>query len=272
MKSFILLFLALGAAARAQLAVFDPANYVVNAAVQSAQAANHVEVLRQWATELEQLNRQIRQLDDLISTQRRIREIAGDPVGAGAQVTGVLRTLGADELARPYGETLQAVRRVTDAALSLRRTSEGLYRRLDDRTALGATFTRRTELYKPYAAVERQADNLEQVFAQTDARETTLQAELATSVVALRDAPTQADVDKLNVKVAAVNGQLAVLANRRRDESDKLRAQQILNENQATKERHDLWEKQIAEERQSLDAVNAWQRSIRLTPTSYTRP
>jgi ABC-type molybdate transport system permease subunit len=52
----------------------------------------------------------------------------------------------------------------------------------------------------------------------------------------------------------------------------RIMTQQILNENQATKERHDLWEKQIAEERQSLDAVNAWQRSIRLTPTSYTRP
>ena len=57
-----------------------------------------------------------------------------------------------------------------------------------------------------------------------------------------------------------------------RDIADKLRAQQILNENQATKERHDFLEKQIAEERQSLDAVNAWQQSIRLTPTSYARP
>lgn len=269
LPGLILFFLC--AVARAQLAVFDPANYAVNAAVQSAQTANHVEVLRQWAEELEKLNRQIRQLDELIATQRRIRDIAGDPVGASAQVTGVLRTLGADELARSYGETLQAVRRVTDAALSLRRTSEGLYRRLDDRTALGAPFARRIELYRPYAAVERQADNLEQVFTQTDARETALQAEVATSLVALRDAPTQADVDKLNVRVAALNGQLAVLASRRRDESDKLRAQQILNENQATKERHDFLEKQIAEERQSLAAVNAWQQSIRLTPTSYTR-
>lgn len=271
MKLPALLFLVFCTAARAQLAVFDPANYAVNAAVQSAQAANHAEILRQWAEELEKLNRQIRQVDELIATQRRIRDIAGDPVSAGTQVTSVLRILGADEMARSYGETLQEVRRVTDAALSLRRTSEGLYRRLDNRTALGATFTRRTDLYKPYAAVERQADNLEQVFVQTDARETALQVELATSVVALRDAPTQADVDKLSVKVTALNGQLAVLAARRRDESDKLRAQQILNENQATKERHDFLEKQIAEERQSLDAVNAWQQSIRLTPTSYTR-
>ena len=263
-----LLFLFVCAAARAQLAVFDPANYTITAALQSAQAANHVEVLNQWAAELEKLNRQIRQLDDLLATQRRIREIAGDPVGAGVHVAGAL---GAVEFARSYGETMRAVRRLTDAATSLRRTSEGVYRRLDDKTALGATFTRRPELYRPYAAVERQADSLEQVFSETDTREAALQAELASTVVALRDAPTQADVDKLNVKVAALNGQLALLAARRRDEGDKLRAQQILNENQAAKERQDLWEKQIAEERQSLATVNAWQQSIRLTPTNYTR-
>ena len=88
----------------------------------------------------------------------------------------------------------------------------------------------------------------------------------------MRDAQTQADVDKLNVRVAALNGQLALLAARRRDEADKLAAQQIQNENQAAKERQDLLEKQIAEERQTLTAVNAWQQSIRLTPTSYARP
>jgi hypothetical protein len=59
---------------------------------------------------------------------------------------------------------------------------------------------------------------------------------------------------------------------RRRDEADKLAAQQIQNENQAAKERQDLLEKQIAEERQTLTAVNAWQQSIRLTPTSYALP
>ncbi len=268
MRSPFIFALLFASTACAQLAVFDPANYAVNAAVQSATQANHVEVLRQWATQLEKLNQQLRQLDDLIATQRRIRDVAGDPVGAGVHVAGAL---GATELARSYGETMQAVRRLTDAALSLRRTSEGIYRRLDDKTVLGAGFTRRTELYRPYAAVERQADNLEQVFVQTDAREVTLQADLATAVVALRTASTQAEVDKLNGTIAALNGQLATLAAHRRDEADKLRAQQILNENQAEKERHDTLEKQIAEERQSLAEVNAWQQSVRLIPTSYTR-
>lgn len=264
----LLLFVVCAVAARAQLAVFDPANYAVTAALNSAQAANHVEVLNQWAAELEKLNRQIRQLDDLLATQRRIREVAGDPVGAGVHVAGAL---GAEEFARSYGETMRAVRRLSDAATSLRRTSEGVYRRLDDKTALGATFVRRQEFYRPYAAVERQADNLEQVFSDTDSRERALQADLAATTETLRTAATQAEVDKLNVKVAALNGQLALLAARRRDEADKLRGQQILNENQAAKERQDLWEKQIAEERQSLATVNAWQQSIRLTPTTYTR-
>jgi hypothetical protein len=45
----------------------------------------------------------------------------------------------------------------------------------------------------------------------------------------------------------------------RRDEEGKLRAQQILNENQAAKERQDYLEKQLAEERQTLGVVGAWQ-------------
>jgi len=183
-----------------------------------------------------------------------------------------LRGLGADDLARSYGETLQAVRRVTGAAASLRRTAEGIYGQLDDRTVLGRGFVRQETIYRRYSAVERQAENAERVADETQAQTGSLQADLAQSLVALRDAPTQADVDKLNVKVAALNGQLALLAARRRDEADKLAAQQIQNENQAAKERQDLLEKQIAEERQTLTAVNAWQQSIRLTPTSYTRP
>jgi len=31
-------------------------------------------------------------------------------------------------------------------------------------------------------------------------------------------------------------------------------------------------EKQIAEERQTLAIVGAWQQSVKVTPTSYTRP
>ncbi|MBX3738589.1 MAG: hypothetical protein KF715_17980 [Candidatus Didemnitutus sp.] len=269
MISRFLAFLFLTPALFAQWIVHDPGNTAVNSAIQSAQAASHLEVLRQWATQLEGLNRQIRQLEDQLAEQRRIREVIGNPSLAGSQV--VLDRLAPDELARTYGETLQVMRRLADATASLRRTAEGIYGRLDDRTALRQSFERQGSSYLRYATVEQQADQATRVFDETTTRQVALQRDMSETLSALKSATTQAEVDKLNTKVAALNGQLAVMAAQRRDEADKLLAQQIQNENQAAKERQDLLEKQIAEERQSLGVINVWQRSVRVTPDTYTR-
>jgi len=268
MKSF-LLFLAFAAPLCAQWIVNDPVNTAVNSAVQAGQAANHLETMRQWAEQLERLNRQLRQLEEQLAVQQRIRDVIGDPSAAGVGV--VLRDLGAGDLARSYGETLSVARRLADAIESLRRTSDGIYRQLDDRTVLGRAFTRQESLYRRYAAVERQADNLATVQAQTDERAATLQADIAATLEQLRGVGTQAEVDKLNGKLAVLNGQLARVDAQRRDEAEKLRAQQILNENQAAKERQDFLEKQLAEERQTLAVVGAWQEAMKVTPTDYTR-
>lgn len=270
MKYFIAAVLALSAGrAAAQWIVNDPANTAVNSAIQSAQVANHVETLKQWAEQLEKINRQIRQLEDLLATQRRIRDVLGDPAAAGVEV---MRGLGAEDFARTYGETTQAIRRLSDAVNSLRSTADGIYRQLDDRTVLGRSFSRQTRPYLRYAAVDQQAGQAEAVFAATEPRIAGLQQEISDTLRDLRNASTQAEVDKLSAKVNALNGQLALLAARRRDEADRLQSAKILNENQAEKERLDLLEKQIAEEQQTLGVVNAWQSSIKLTPTTYTRP
>lgn len=268
MKHLSLLLLA--GSVHAQWIVNDPVNTAVNSAVQAGQAANHIEVLRQWAAHLEQLNRQLRELEAQLAVQRRIRDVMGDPTAAGAGL--VLRDLGATDLARTYGETLAATRRLANAIDSLRRTSEGIYRQLDDRTALGRDFARQEPLYRRYAAVERQADNLATVHAETGARTVTLQGEVAATTEQLRMAATQAEVDKHSAKLAVLTGQLAHLDAQRRGEADKLLAQQILNDNQAAKERQDLLEKQLAEERHTLSVVGAWQGAIRVAPTNYTRP
>ena len=269
MKHLLLFGLSV-APARAQWIVNDPINTAVNSAVQAGQAANHIEVLRQWAAQLENLNRQLRELQAQLSVQQRIRDVLGDPTAAGVGM--VLRDLGAGDLARTYGETLAASRRLANAIDSLRRTSEGIYRQIDDRTALGRDFNRQEPLYRRYAAVERQADNLAAVHAETGARSIALQGELAATLEQLRGSATQAEVDKHNAKLAVLAGQLAHLDAQRRDEADKLQAQQILNENQAAKERQDFLEKQLAEERQTLAIVGAWQQAVKVVPTSYTRP
>ena len=267
---YVLLFVSLVAPARAQWIVNDPVNTAVNSAVQAGQAANHIEILRQWAAQLEQLNRQLRELESQLAVQRRIRDVMGDPAAAGAGMA--LRDLDASDLARTYGDPLSATRRLANAIDSLRRTSDGIYRQLDDRTALGRDFTRQEPLYRRYAAVESQADNLANVHMETGARSVALQGEIATTLEQLRGASTQAEVDKYNAKLAALAGQLAHLDAQRRDEADKLQAQQILNENQAAKERQDFLEKQMAEERQTLAVVGAWQQTVKVTPTNYARP
>ncbi len=266
----LLLFLLFALSLRAQWIVNDPVNTAVNSAVQAGQAANHLEILRQWTAQFEKLDRQLRQLEDQLAVQRRISDVIGDPQSAGAQI--LLHDLGMNDLARTYGETLQAARRLSSAIASLRRTADGVYREIDDRTVLGREFARNEPLYRRYAVVERQADNLAKVHAATDARAVALQSDLAHTVEQLRNASTQAETDKLNATIAALNGQLAHLDAQRRDEADKLWAAQILNENQAAKERQDLLEKQQAEERDSLAVMNAWQRSLVITPTNYTRP
>ena len=83
MKHFLLLVL-LAASASAQWIVNDPVNTAVNSAVQAGQAANHIEVLRQWAAQLEQLNRQLRELEAQLAVQQRIRDVMGNPTAAGA--------------------------------------------------------------------------------------------------------------------------------------------------------------------------------------------
>lgn len=270
MKRVILILCVATAPVSGQLIVHDPVNTAVATTIKSAQAASHLETLQQWAGQMERLNRQIRQLEDQLIEQRRIREVLGDPTLAGAQL--VLDGLAPEELARSYGETLQAVRRLADATGALRRTAEGIYGELEDVTALQQGFTRQQSAYRRYAAVEAQAEQAAKVHEATGEREAALQADLAASLVALRHAATQAEVDKLSVKIGALHGQIARLAAVRRDEGDKLLALQIQNDNQAAKERQDLLEKQIAEERQTLEIVNDWQRRIQVQPGSYHRP
>lgn len=266
---YVLILLFLATRVCAQWIVNDPVNTAVNSAVQAGQAANHLQILKQWAQQVEQLNRQIRELQDMLEVQQRIKGVLGDPDAAGAGM--VLRELGLKDMARDYGETLDAVRRLASAVESLRRDADGIYRQLDNRTSLGRDFLRDESSYRRFASVERQADNLAAVQAETAVRRKALQSEISSAVAAMKDARTQAEVDKYSVQIAALNGQLAEADRRWLEEAEKLRAQQTLNENQAAKERQDFLEKQVAEERQSLAVAGAWQESLKLKPTEYRK-
>ena len=270
MKKILFALVLFAPAAFAQWIVNDPVNTAVNTAIQSGQLANHAEVLARWAENLEKLNQQLRQLQAQLEEQRHIRQVLGDPAAAGERLA--LDNLGQTDLGRSFGETTAALRTLAHAADSLKNTAQGIFAELDDRTVLNQPFTRQSALYRRYTAVEQHAENLDTVFAQTATRRDALQRDIADTLRQLKAAPTQAEVDKLHAKIAVLNGQLATIDGQRRDASAQLQAQQILNENQAAKERQDLLEKQIAEEQQTFVSVGTWQQGVKLTPTTYSRP
>ena len=266
----IILICGSAATSLAQWTVHDPVNTAVNAGIQTVQKANHVETLHQWAIQLEKLNRQIRQFEDLLVEQRRIRQVIGDPSLAGVQT--VVDKLAPEDFARTYGETWRAIRRINDASQSLQRTAGGIFRELDDLTLLNQSFERHTSTYRPFAVVDAHVENLDHIWGNTAERQVELQSALSDTLAELRGASTQAQVDQLNLKVAVLNGQLNAIESERRRGMDQLSAQHIENLNQAEKERQDLLEKQIHDESQTRDAINTWQRSLRIGPDVYTRP
>lgn len=267
---FITLFCLLSSIAFGQWVVNDPVNTAVNTAIQADQKLQHLETLRQWTEQLNRLNDQLRELEEAVRLQRRIRDVLGDPIQAGTEL--VLRNLGAEELGQTYGETLREVRRLADASNSLRHTAEGIYGPLENRTSLRAPLARHEPLYRRFAAVEQQAAQSTRAQERAATRMAALQNDLAATMTELRTASTAAEVDKLNATIAALNGQLALAAAERANETAKVVVQTNLNINQTAKERQDLLERQVAEERQSLTAMGTWQAGLSISPLAMSTP
>ena len=200
----LLLFLILTRAARAQWIVHDPVNTAVNTAIQAGQAANQVEILRQWAANLDQLNRQLGQLQAQLIEQRGIRQTMGDPAAAGGRVS--LTDLAPGDFTRSYAETASALRSLARAVDSLKNTAQGIFEELDDRTVLNQPFARQTAPYQRYAVVEQHARNLDAVFSGTDARLAVLRGDLGDTVQQLKAAPVFEDNEKT---MAALHARIA---------------------------------------------------------------
>ncbi|MBS0661681.1 MAG: hypothetical protein JSR48_00325 [Verrucomicrobia bacterium] len=263
------LYLVLVTAGFGQWIVHDPVNTAVAVTTQANQLAQHAEILRQWAAEIGRLEQQVRVLQDQLEIARQVRAVAGDPKAAGAGLE--LGQLGVGDLTQELGRTLAELRARSSAAESLQATADGVFAPLEDRTSLGIAFERQALPYRRFAAVEQAAANLEQVRKQAGERRIALQRAVAAALVRLKDAGTQAEVDKLQGEIAALNGQLAVVEAQERVAAGLLQSQQILNENQAAKETQDLLEKRVVEEQAAIAQLGRWQEGIRLSAGGYGR-
>ena len=225
---FVLIFIAMAVRAPALIPVFDAASI-------TQQQIAHAEEIAKWMESIAQLRTQINQLNQAISLQSDIRRWAGDPKVAAESLA--IHELGADKLMQEYGQARSEILSTVDSLKSLGSTAQGTYRALTDPGLDGKPVQYDPMVFRRFSVLEAQQQNFQQVFGDAKARERDLQADLANTLVALKNAPTDAEVQKQSAKINAINGQLASLSAERRDQADQVIAQKVANDSRSQEER-----------------------------------
>ena len=241
--------------AMAQIPVTDVANLANNTVLHAENLAKWVESINNLRTQIDQLRRQIDIQDD-------IRRWSGNPIEAGAKV--VLDGLGQKDLVRTYGKTKDAILGVVDSLDSLQHTASGSYRAIANVDLNGNELKRDPLQYRRYAVLDATQANTEEVTAETKQREADLQEEIALTVAEMKDAPTEAEVQKHAAKLTALNGQLAQIEAVRRREVDAVALQKIANDARLEQERLAAAELAARDDYLAQQRVSAYLNTVRV--------
>ena len=230
MKTILLsLLLVTGATVtRAQIPVIDASNLVQSEINQAA-------IIAKWVESIAQLQTQVSQLNEQISLQSDIHAWTGNPVTAGATIS--LTGLGSVDLTVTYGQSDTAILGSVNSLASLSNTAQGTYQTVPLTDITGQTYQPNDLTYRRYSVLDAKQSNLDQVTAQTSARETDLQTQIAATLVQLKNASTQSEVQKLSAQLTLLNGQLEQVEAQRRHAADDFAEQKAANDSRNVEER-----------------------------------
>ncbi|MEO7700679.1 MAG: type IV secretion system protein [Opitutus sp.] len=214
--------------ASAQIPVTDVANLANNTIL-------HVESIAKWIESIAQLKTQIDQLNQQIALTSDIRTWSGNPVDAGAKV--VLNGLGVGDLLTTFGQTRPTILSQTNSLDSIGQTASGSYRAISSIDLDGNELKRDPLTFRRYSILDAQQANAAQVRTDVTMREADLQTEIALTLDDIKAAPTEAEVQKLSAKLAALNGQLIQVETQRRREVDEVALTKIANDARLEEER-----------------------------------
>lgn len=228
---FVLLF---SLSAHAQWVVTDPAHTAQTITSRIQDIANHAEVLAEWQQQYEQLTEQIDTMTQQLEVETIMKDWMGDPMTVNLPSLEVLSPDDFfDDLNHgvPWDEVIEQA----DGSDSLGETHGGLYEQVSAETVTGESVTVNDAALKQYAAVDRQYINYVEAAGEIDARLLELQENQALTLIELKNAPTDAEVQKLSAIVNAQNGQIALLISEREKQYQHYTALKELNENQGEK-------------------------------------
>ena len=255
------LFLFLAPLAQAQWIVSDPGHTAQTIVARVQDAAEHAEVLQEWQQQYEQLTQQLETMADQLNVQTTIKDWMGDP---GAVPLPSLEVLSMEDFIDDlnYGipwETLISEAVGTD---SLTETHGGLFVEVKAETVTGAAVTVNDPALKKYAVVDEQYTNYVNASKDIDERLRELQENQALTLEELKNATTDAEVQKLSAIVDAQNGQITLLISEREKQYQQYAALKSLNENQEEKEKSVSVQAQLQDQHEAYRSLTDYLNSL----------
>ena len=263
MKKFIALTLvAIGVAtsARAQWVVYDPTLHTQSILNTAQEIAKYVEMINNQV-------KQIQTLADQLNEFKHYEELFGDPK---AVVLSAVMPLADDLRKTELGQTLTTLESAVSGADAMLYDAGGLFHSVGTtfKTPNGATVTRQEGAYRPVAAVQKTTDNFLSVSTDATARRVALKEQIAATTDALKNATTDAEVQKLSGVLIGLSSALNNTDYEIHQATASAVVQDIANRNEMQRQIEAKKEQQHAE---FTEAVQKYGRTFRLmdSPTEF---
>ncbi|SDT90632.1 hypothetical protein SAMN05444156_0618 [Verrucomicrobium sp. GAS474] len=220
----------------------------------------HSDDMAQWAKSIQALNTQIDQFNQQIQQIQTMKNFIGDPLAAAGSMN--LNLLGDSNLTSSVGQLSSTLNQTASGVQALTNTSGGLFTSTSLQTPSGFDFQANGDLFKPFAAIQQQTQNVTSVIGDTQARITQLQRDKAATLAQIQSSTNQSEVQKLQAKVAAIDGQIADLNNQQGTAQAQLVTQDISNRNDRQMKADAANQSADQEMSVSLDNYSKWQGNV----------
>ncbi len=234
---------------RAQWVVYDPAVHTQQILDTAQEIAKYIEMINNQV-------QQIQSLTDQLNEFKHYEELFGDPKSIALSMVPALV---ADLRKTEPGKNLDDLLKIANGAYALTYDASGLYRAVGETftTPGGQKITRPAEEYRPYAAINRAADNYVSAAADAASRRTMLKNEIAQTTDQLKSATTDAEVQKLTGVLAGLSADLASADHEVNQALASALVQDIQNRNEEQKRQQARQEQQQAEFHEATTNYNA---------------
>lgn len=230
---------------RAQWIVYDPS-------VHTQTILNGVQEIAKFVEVINNQVQQINTLTDQLNEFKHYESLFGDPK---AVVVATVAPLVKDLRRTELGESMEAIMDAADGAEALVYNAGGLYHSIGEtfKTPKGVTVTRSADQYRQFAVINDTTANYQTVSTNSAKRRVELKEQIAATITALKNATTDAEVQKLS---AVLSGLSADLASTQQETSEALATalvQDIENRNDERKQLRALKDQQGAAFSEALD-------------------